>query len=142
MRIYACLTDDVSDGFVWLSRPGLPSRAIVKITSPENRRSIHCEALQFDENFVRHYNESPSRIKIENQDDSIVMSGWYRAKLGDLERQRDYPLKVVIANGAAGKLLACIGHPQVAIRVAVWLGIISVALGVVGFVLGLIGLCT
>ena len=98
--------------------------------------------LQFDENFIHHYNENSSTIKIEGRDTSIVMSGWYRAQLGDLEKQRDDPLNVVLANGAAGKLLACVGHPQVAIRVAVCLGIISVALGVVGFVLGFIGLCT
>ncbi len=142
MRIYACLTDDVSDGFVWLSNPGLPSRAVVKITNPENGRSIHCETLQFDDNFVRVYNESPSRINLDRRETSIVMSGWYRALLGNLETQTDYPLSVVVANGVAGKILACTCHPQVVIRVAVWLGIVSVALGVVSFVLGLISLCS
>ncbi len=137
MKIYACLDDDISEGFVWLRRTGLASRCIVKITNPEGGRNVFCEALQLDDNFLREYNQSP-RLRIESPESSIIMSAWYRARLGNLEGQHDYSLDIAPANGWWGKLRACMQHPQIIIRVAVWLGVISVALGVLGVVLGVV----
>jgi hypothetical protein len=137
MKIYACLDDDISEGFVWLKRSGLASRSVVKITNPEGGRSVFCEALQLEDNFLGEYNQSP-RLKIESPESSIIMSAWYRARLGNLETQRDYNLEIRAANGWWGKLRSCIQHPQIIIRVAVWLGVVSVGLGVVGVVLGVV----
>jgi len=139
MKIYACLNDDISEGFVWLKRSGLASRSVVKITNPEVEQSVFCEALQLEDNFLREYNQSPRR-KIESPDSSIVMSAWYRARLGNLETLRDYNLEIRAANGWWGKLRSCTQHPQIIIRVAVWLGVISVGLGVVGVVLGVVSI--
>lgn len=135
-KIYACLDNDISDGFVWLKRASLTSRCIIKIKNLENGRSVFCEALQFDDNFLHHYSQSP-RLKIDSPESSIIMSSWYRARLGDLETQRQYSLDIGVANGWWGKLRACMHHPQIIVRVAVWLGAISVALGVVGVVMSM-----
>jgi hypothetical protein len=141
VQIYACLSNDISEGYVWLSKAGLSSRSTVKITNPGNGRSVFCEALQFEKNFLGEYNDSPSRIAIDRPESSIVIGGWYRARLGDLQTQHDYPLRIGSANLWHGKLRACMHHPQTVVRVAAWLGVVSVALGVTGFILGLIGLC-
>ncbi len=137
MKIYRCLDDDISEGFVWLKRSGLTSRSVVKITNPTADRSVFCEALQLENNFLREYNKSP-RVTIDSPDLAIVMSAWYRARLGNLETQQDYNLTIKPANGCWGKLRSCMQHPQIVIRIAVWLGVISVALGVVGVVLGIV----
>jgi hypothetical protein len=139
MRVYASLDDDIAEGFVWLRKPGLPARGIVKITHSESGRSVFCEALQFEDNFLNKYNHSP-RFTIANPDSSVVMSGWYRARLGELQTQREYPLHIDPADSAYGKIRACMQHPQVVVRVAVWLGLLSVALGVVGALLGIVSL--
>lgn len=139
MRIYASLDDDIGEGFVWLRRAGLPTRGIVKITHPDSGRSVFCEALQFEDNFLRNYNQSP-RFRIDNPESSLVMSGWYRARLGDLQTQWEYPLEITQADSWWGKIRACMHHPQVVVRVAVWLGLLSVVLGVVGVLLGGISL--
>src|SRR2546422_4683434 len=81
MKIYASLESDISEGFVWLKKTGLPARCVVKIRNTENRHSVFCEALQFDANLLTRYNE-PSRATIKDPESSIVMSGWYRARLG------------------------------------------------------------
>jgi hypothetical protein len=114
----------------------------VKITNQGSKRSVFCEALQFERNFLAKYSGSPPRIAIDKPESAIVMSAWYRARLGDLETQHDYPLSVVSANSWYGKFRACADHPQTVVRVAVWLGVISVALGMSGVALGLISLCT
>ena len=137
MKIYAALEDDMGEGFVWLQKTDLPPRCIVKITN--NQRSVYCETLQFDANFLKRYNHGP-RFNIGDTEHSIVMNGWYRARLGGLMTQGDYPLEIMAADSWRGKLLACMDHPQIVVRVAIWLGILSVALGVVGAVLGVISL--
>ncbi len=137
MKVYAALTDDISEGHVWVERPGFPERCVVKIRNRGNGQTVFCEALQFETNFLNQYNQSP-RATIENPAYSIVMSYWYRARLGGLETQKDYPLDVTAAPPLWGQIRASMQHPQLVIRVAVWLGIVSVALGVLGFALGVI----
>lgn len=139
MKVYAAVGDDLSAGIVWLAKPGLPTRCIVKITNPATNRSVYCEALQLEKNFLAGYNQSP-RFTITNPESSIVMAGWYRARLGGLETQQDYSLNIISADSGCGKVRACLDNTQVVVRVAAWLGILSVALGVVGIFLGALSL--
>jgi hypothetical protein len=140
MRIFASLHADIAEGFIWLEKPGLPPRSVVKVTSP-GKDSVYCEALQFDQNFLNHYNQPP-RHRIADRQSAVVMSGWYRARLGGLETQKDYALKIDLANGPYGKLRACWNHPQLVVRIATWLGVLSVVLGILGLALGVVSLCT
>ena len=95
MRVFAARRDDVSEGFVWLRRNGLPSRCVVRIKNPSTASVVYCEALQMDDNFVTEYNNDKDsrRFKISAPDDAIVMSGWFRFRLGDLATQGDYALR-------------------------------------------------
>lgn len=129
MKLYAALHDDAADGFVWLKKDGLPPHSVVRITNRDNRRRIFCEALQIDDNFLAIYNQSP-RIKLLYADSSIVMNYWYRARLGAVETQKEYPLVIAPANSWWGHLRAGLSHPQAAVRVAVSLGLWSVLLTV------------
>jgi hypothetical protein len=122
------LHEDIAEGFVWLKQKDVPPRGIVKITNRENRRSVYCEALQFEQNFLTIYRKNPHRLRIDNPETSIVMSQWYRSKLGreaPLKTQKEYPLDIVPAIPLWGSLRACMQHPQVVARVAVWLGVWS-----------------
>lgn len=136
MKIFAALDDDIGAGFVWMAKIADSPRCVVKITNPANGHRVYCEALNFETNFVKRYNQSP-RFSITDQSSSIVMGGWYRARLG-VETQKDYPLRIEVADGLRGKLCACLDHPQIIVRVAAWLGIISVGLGTIGVLLGAI----
>ena len=140
MKILAARRQDVNEGFVWLNRPGFPSRCIVRIKNPGNSKSVYCEALQIDDNFRNEYNDDTRRFQLDLTHDPIVISGWFRARLGDLERQKDYALEIAPCNGLWGKLRACMHHPQVVVRVGAWLGVISVGLGLVGIILGLLSI--
>lgn len=133
-KLYAAMHEEITESVVWLKEDlGKRPRCVVKITNADNGHSVFCEALQFDENFLNRYNKPEgNRMKIENPESSIVMSYWYRAKLGSeeaLETQKDYPLRVVAANRCYGKLRASMNDPHVGVRVAVWLAILSVVLG-------------
>lgn len=139
MKLFAALREDTQQGWVWLQDARLPTRSIVKITNPENGKSVYCEALQIENNFLSEYNQ-PNRISITKPEATLVISGWYRAALGDLPTQKDVPLNIKPSNCWWGKFKACIDHPQIIVRVAAWLGAIGLVLGVVGLLLGVLSL--
>ena len=135
MKLFAALREDTQQGWVWLQDPGLPARSIVKIKNTANGKIVYCESLQIDQNFLSAYNQSP-RITITKPQDVIVINGWYRAALGGLSTQTDVSLNIKPCNSWWGKFKACTHHPQTVVRVAAWLGLISVILGFLGAVLG------
>ena len=139
MKVYASLGDDIGEGFVWLKNPGLPPRCVVKIRNPATKKVVFCEALQFEENFLKKYNATP-RMPITDPESAIVMNAWYRARPGGLDTQKEHSLEVANANWWWGKLRSGVHHPQVIVRVAVWLGVVSVVLGSVGVAPGVVSL--
>lgn len=60
--------------------------------------------------------------------------------LGGLSTQEDIPLTIKTRNTWWGRFKACVHHPQTVVRVAGWLGLISVVLGLLGAVLGAVSL--
>jgi hypothetical protein len=140
-KLYAAMHEEITESVVWLKKDlGKRPRSVVKITNTDNNHCVFCEALQFDENFLTRYHKPESkRIKIDNPEASIVMSYWYRARLGSgeaLKTQEEYPLRIDLANRWYGKLRASMHDPHVGVRVSVhvalWLGILGVVLGTIG----------
>src|SRR5947209_1944179 len=85
---------------------------------------------------IREEYNQPPRYTIADPKNSIVIGGWYRAKLGGVATQADHDLDVRTSNGCWGKFWACTQHPQIVVRIAIWLALWSVALGLLGAVLG------
>ena len=139
MKLFAALREDVHQGLVWLKDDQLPARGVIKIINPANRKSVYCEALQIDNNFLEIYNKS-SRLTITDPTSSLVLSGWFRAKLGGLTTQSEVLLSIKPSNCLWGKFKACTDHPQTVVRVSAWLGGIGLFLGVVGLVIGVLSL--
>jgi len=124
----------MNEGWVWLSEHDFVPRSIVRIKNRSNRAVVYCEALEIDDNFIEEYNQPP-RVGISRDEKTIIMNGWYRNRLGGIETKNNYALEISAANGWWGKFRASTGHPQVVVRLATWLGVISVALGIVSIAL-------
>lgn len=138
-KVFASTVEEAQQGWVWLESSSLAPLSIVKLTNAASGNSVYCEALQIDDNFLRHYNK-PHRISITSPAHSIVMNGWYRSKLGNLAKQGTAQITVKPVNGHWGRFMACMHHPQVVVRVAAWLGLTSVMLGAIGVLLGALSL--
>lgn len=146
MTVYAAMKDDAHQGWVWLKNTNLQQRSIIKITSTINnkKRSVYCEALQIDENFIDNYNDSKERrvnIKKSNVENVIVIGEWYRAKLGGINTKSEIPLEIVPANNWLGKLRASRDHPQAVVRQGAALGKLGAVLGIIGVALGILSIC-
>lgn len=135
VMLFALPRDDVQQGIVWLQDPTLPPRGVVRISHRENKKTVYCESMQIDSNFLRHYNEPP-RIQITDPVHALVIGGWHRAMLGNLPTRQHAELTIVPCLTAWGKVRACIDHPQTVVRVGAWLGLIGLLLGIVGTILG------
>jgi hypothetical protein len=129
------MKEDINNGWVWVAKPEVARRTVVCITNRENHKSIYCEALSIDTNFVRAYNQG-DRYQITDPANSIVLNEWYRTHLGDLRTQVDYDLNVENAEHLVGRLRSCIHHPQIVVRIAAWISLLSLLLGVIGIALG------
>lgn len=134
MKVFAAQKEDIHQGLVWLLDSTLKSRSIVRISNPATGKEVYCEAMQIDGNFLRNY-----RHPLQDPAHSIVMGGWYRAKLGNIPKQTEIELTVKACDTPWGKFRACLDHPQIVVRVAAWLGAISVGLGLLGAILGALG---
>jgi hypothetical protein len=108
----------------------------VKITNKKNNKQIYCECLEIDENYISVYNNS-AREYIDKNKATITINSWYRKKLGGINTKTDHELEIRAANGMLGQLRANLEHPQVVVRMATWLAIISVALGLLSVYLSL-----
>lgn len=137
MKIFAAREEDAHQGWVWLENDSLPARSVIKIRNSQNRRTVYCEAMQIDKNFLKQYNQAP-RHTIEDHSNALVIGAWYRAGLGILQSQTEVSLKISACNSWWGQFKACTGHPQVVVRLAAWLGGIGLALGILGLILGII----
>ena|SRR6266540_7540473 len=136
-RIYAALREDINSGWVWVG--GLPGRTVVCIANNQNGKRVYCEALAIDENFQRFYNND-GRVPIQKPLASIVLSDWYRQRLGGLDTKVDHELTISVEEHWLGRVRSCLDHPQIVVRIATRLALWSVALGLLGIVLGALSL--
>jgi len=135
-RVLAALRDEMNQGWIWVTNAGFEARSIVKITNQKNGKAVYCECLEIEENYKVAYNQSP-RVQIDEATSTITINAWYRAKLGGIATKTNHELEIRSANTPWGKLRANFQHPQVVVRMATWLAIISVGLGVLGICLGI-----
>jgi len=142
-KIYVALNDDINSGWIWLNTPNFRQRSVVCIHNPEAKKKVYCEVLQIDKNFIKIYNaKDKGRLKLKKDIPSLVINEWYRKLLGDLSTKSEHEIEISTADNLIGKMLVCIYHPQIIVRVAYWLAVISVLLGAVGIILGVISLYT
>ena len=139
MKLFAAREEDAHQGWVWLQQSTLPARSVINVKNPSSGRSVYCEALQIDANFLSQYNQAP-RFTIAQPSEALVIGAWYRAGLGNVQSQSEVPLEISACNSWWGQFKASTGHPQVVVRLAAWLGGIGLALGVIGLKLGIISI--
>ena len=133
-KIFAALHDELNAGLIWVGSPVLPSRCVVKVRNPKNRKKVYCEALQIDDNFSTKYN-ADNRYHLKGTPPDLVINSWYRKRLGDFPTQSCQELEITRADNLWGKLWACLHHPQVVVRLATHLALLSVTLGIISVAL-------
>jgi hypothetical protein len=141
-QVFPALHEEASIGWIWVSGPQL-KRQIVRIVNTQTRMPVFCEYRLVDENFREYYNSRPRTMQIPAKpaDENVVISHWYRCKLGIKETERSVDLAVTTTNWyQCASIRAGLQHPDAIVRLATYLGVISCALGILGFLLGLLSL--
>jgi hypothetical protein len=113
-------------GWIWIpdNISDIKSREFIQIQMGENP-PIVCQARILDENFKRLYNNRYKTNKIDNPQNTIIMSDYYRSKL-NVEKNKDYELIITKANSFLQKLSSFRHHPDDVVKIATILAIISI----------------
>ena len=139
LKVFASLAEDINNGWVWVPESLVGERTIVRIINKNSGKFAFCEVLQIGENYLNRYNTNDRTFQIRDKTASIVMSEWYRKKLGIKKTQDEIEFDFVITDNYLGHVGASLQHPQIVVRLAMKLAIISVVLGAVGVCLGICG---
>lgn len=140
LKVFASLSEDINNGWVWVPESFVSERAVVRIKNSSSGRVVFCEALQIGDNYLKRYNANDRTYLINDQNESIVMSEWYRKKLGIIETQTEIEFEIVKKDNFWSHLRASLHHPQIVVRLATGLAILSVVLGVIGVFFGVAGI--
>lgn len=137
-RVLTSLRVDMNEGWIWIQDDFNKSRSILRISNIDNNKKVTCEGLTIDENYIYEYNHNKRHsIDIKSNKNTIVMSEWYRKKLGIYETNKEFNLRIEIKTCTFYKITAGLNHPQIIVRLSVGLAIWSCILGVIGIVMGI-----
>lgn len=140
LKVFAGLQEESNSGWMWIPQiSGIHSRDHVKVT--QAKHSVICIARLIDENFVKRYNHSP-RKKIRQDGTAIVISEYYRDKLGAISTETEYHFRIkrIGTLNLVSKTRALLQHPDNTSKIAGWLAIVSIILSFVGLLVTLCGL--
>lgn len=142
-RIYASVTEESKEGWVWISPSDNLTSEFVKIENPKSGKSIICERRIIDENYIKNYNSREGTINIKNDGNVLILNNSFRTQLGGIPTQSEVTLEIKEANGIIEKYISApLHHPHPFVRISIELGLISVFLGLIGLALGIIGIFT
>ncbi|MGB8495641.1 MAG: hypothetical protein WCE53_14665 [Candidatus Acidiferrum sp.] len=133
--IHPASVNETNEGWVWFKEPDLPSRTIVKIENVGTRYYVFCESRKIDAYFIENYRKTRCP-ELENPDDSLFISEWFRNALGGFD-PTSHSKKKVLLNVTPMKswrwnsLRAASHHPNIVARLGTRLGVVGVWLGVV-----------
>lgn len=138
-KVFPALHSESREGWVWL--PQCANLTARNIRIRNRGTSIVCERRLADANFRTIYGSETGKTLPDNSN-FIVMSSWYRERLGILATQIECTLDLQDAGNLRDKhVYTFLDHPNPAVRVSILMGLISLFLGFVGVVLGMLSLC-
>lgn len=82
LKVFASLSEDINNGWVWVPEILIGERTVVRVKNSDLGKVVFCEALQIGDNYLKRYNKNDRTYRINNKNESILMSEWYRKKLG------------------------------------------------------------
>ncbi|WP_335922605.1 hypothetical protein [Shewanella algae] len=137
--VLASLAEDINSGWCWIKGSEISNRSLVQIKNNTNGKSVVCEALSVDRNFEKKYWDSISsqtNKDLLGKSNVVLMNAWYREKLGIDKTQSSQDLQIsFVTKWCVGKRIkACTMHPQVAVRLSTWLGLVGIFVGTVSLI--------
>jgi hypothetical protein len=132
------LAEDIDAPYIWFSKLPCPSRRIVLIKNKSNGKSVWCEVILAQDNFIERYNRNARTKKVSSDTPFLVSNEWYRDHLGLAKHEtatlelRAFPwLPLFVAQA-----LSSFRHPDNSVRLATDIALVSLLLGVIGLLLG------
>ncbi len=105
-EVYVSLRNDENEGWVWITKPDVSGRSVIRIENKENNKVVFCEARIIDCNYRKHYNETDGTRTLSVDKNVITINEWYRKKL-DINKNEDCELSITTADNWYGRFHCC-----------------------------------
>lgn len=132
--VRASTFEDINSGYIWgVGFKNIRHKDIVRLRNPSNNRKVWVEYLSGDNNFYKNYNDRDKTIDIDPSKKTLILSEYYRDKLG-LKKGDDIQVDIGIYDIVPAILkspLAAVNHPDSTVRLAIFLGSVSIVLGII-----------
>jgi hypothetical protein len=135
-KIHKALWENIEFGSIWIGNQSgqqFPPRTVVKVTNKRNEREIFCELQTIEAHFGKKYKEKFGIDLVEPEKVAFI-SGWYRSLL-NVAVDEEVELEVKKADRLYGRIRSSLDHPEVIVRVSVYLAIWSIILGVIAILI-------
>jgi len=140
MQIYKSIYEESNEGWIWISSMnGIKSRQLIHVKNTQTDKSIYVSCRIIDNDFIKIYNAGNNRKKM-NLNNSMVISSYYRDLL-EINENVDistFEIKLIEKKQICKKIQFLTKHPDLALRLATELAIISVTIGFVSILISII----
>ena len=139
-KVFAALHDESNAGWIWMPpENGFTSRDLITITSLTKKKKVYCDCRIIDDNFQSYYKKETGN-SIDNKYNTIVISDYYRNKLGGLNTEEEYEFEIVRGKCFVSKIRTLLQHPDNIVKIATWLAIISIGIGLLSILSSILSL--
>jgi hypothetical protein len=146
-ELHQAISEDIASGWIWVETqdPALTSkldarRRVARVS--HGTKAVFCEVLYANDFDLRRFNHfylaNGIGLLIKNNQivraERVFINHWYRRKLGiDSKAGQHIELGISTKWNPHAEARACIQHhPQVAVRIGAWLGVVALGLGLLG----------
>ncbi|MBK6991194.1 MAG: hypothetical protein IPH34_04945 [Chitinophagaceae bacterium] len=126
------LYSEALESWVWLSNNNLSG--FIKITNSSNNKTVYTYKRNFDDNFIKKYNDSDNTFKINNKENYIILNEYYREKL-QVEKHNDVQLLIKKQNWVDIFFKNNWNNPNPLIQNTVRVSVISLFIGLIALLL-------
>lgn len=140
-KVFASLYDDLNSGWIWIPvQKDLKSMDYIEIKTTLNKKRVICNCRIIDDNFRHLYNQRHTN-KIDDTNSAIVISYYYRYKLGELKTGQEYEFEIRRLKSfipLCTEIRANLQHPDNVVKLATCLALLSVLLAILSIVLSIL----
>jgi len=148
-NILPTVYEEMNRGWVWIPKgiENIKSRTYIKIewleNKPDNSKPIRCQIREIDSRFrnkyKEHYKNNSNYIRIIDEPNTVVMNWYFRDRFGITEEELENRIKnhekfdIIISksNCIFQKIWAFLIHPDDVVKIATYLGLISIIISII-----------
>ncbi|GEM_PF-5211732 len=135
-KVFVALHEEARDPCIWIPNDDkVNSGDCIKVQCTSTQKKVYCECRVLDDNYINYYNDRHHTNKIREQNKAIIISEYYRKKLGNLKSGENYDFEIDYGhNCCLFRLFSIYWHPDRYFQLAIIFAVISILLSFISLI--------